>query len=60
VTLSNPQQFQKMLFSKYHIEIPVMTQNGRTFIRFSVNGFNDASDLDQLYIALEQELSNAK
>lgn len=60
VTLANPQQFQKMLFSKYHIEIPVMTQNGRTFIRFSVNGFNDASDLDQLYNALERELSNAK
>lgn len=60
VTLSNPQQFQKMLFSKYKIEVPVMVQNGRVFIRYSINGFNDATDLDHLYRALEMELTEAK
>ena len=56
VALENPREFQKMLFDKYQIEIPVMQQNDKVYIRYSINGFNSQKDLDRLYDALKIEL----
>ncbi|MBL7913677.1 MAG: aminotransferase class V-fold PLP-dependent enzyme [Bacteroidia bacterium] len=56
VSLENPREFQKMLFDKYQIEIPVMQQNDKVYIRYSINGFNSQKDLDRLYDALKVEL----
>lgn len=56
VSLENPREFQKMLFDKYQIEIPVMQQNDKVYIRYSINGFNSQKDLDRLYDALKIEL----
>jgi isopenicillin-N epimerase len=56
VSLENPREFQKMLFDKYQIEIPVMQQNDKVYIRYSINGFNSQKDLDRLYDVLKIEL----
>ncbi len=52
IKTSKPEELHQLLFDKYRIEIPVMRQDNRVFIRYSVQAFNDQSDLDKLYVAL--------
>jgi len=54
VSAPEPEKLQRHLFEQYRIEIPVMRQDGRIFLRFSVNGFNNEADLDRLYAALTE------
>ena len=54
VSAPEPEKLQRHLFEQYSIEIPVMRQDGRIFLRFSVNGFNNEADLDRLYAALTE------
>lgn len=49
-----PEKFQRKLFEKYRIEIPVMRQGESVFIRYSINAFNTQSDLDKLYDTLRE------
>ena len=49
-----PEKFQRKLFEKYRIEIPVMRQGEHVFIRYSINAFNTQSDLDRLYEILKE------
>lgn len=51
---SGPQELQRLLFDRYRIEVPVVQQNGETYIRFSINGFNSQDDLDRLHAALQE------
>ena len=44
------------LWSEYRIQIPVMPHDGKFFLRYSINGFNTAEDLEYLFEALEKEL----
>ena len=54
INTPEPEKLQRLLFEKYHIEIPVMRQDDRVFIRYSINAFNTQNDLDQLYNALSE------
>ena len=54
VRTKDPEQLQTTLYNDYRIEIPVMTQQGQVYIRYSVQGFNSPDDLAQLYQALEE------
>lgn len=54
VLTSEPEKLQRHLFEAYKIEVPVMRQDARIFIRYSVNAFNSQHDLDRLYSALEE------
>lgn len=54
ISTSQPQQLQRLLFEKYDIEIPVMMQDGLSFIRYSIQVFNTQQDLDKLYNALKE------
>ena len=56
VNLSDPAAFQRMLFEKHQIEIPVTRRGTDFFIRYSIQAFNDQGDLDRLYEALKAEL----
>jgi len=56
IQLTAPEQFQRMLFEKYHIEVPITRMGNEFFIRYSINAFNTQADLDVLYEALESEL----
>ena len=54
IQTSEPEKLQRLLFEKYNIEIPVMRQDEKIFIRYSINVFNDQQDLDKLYNALTE------
>jgi isopenicillin-N epimerase len=49
---AQPEKLQRLLFEIYRIEIPVMRQDDKVFIRYSVQAFNEQKDLDALYNAL--------
>jgi isopenicillin-N epimerase len=54
IKTSEPQKLQRLLFEKYKIEIPVNRQDDKVFLRYSINAFNEQSDLDKLYNALSE------
>ena len=49
----NPIQLKKTLFEKYKIQIPVIESNSNTYLRFSIQAFNDEKDIDRLIRSLE-------
>ena len=57
VKTTNPIGLKELLFTKYKIEIPVMSLNGNFYLRYSVNGYNSQEDLDVLYAALQDILA---
>ena len=57
IKTKEPRLFQKLLFERYRIEVPVMVQNGNAYLRYSVNAFNSQEDLDKLFDALQENLS---
>ena len=56
IQLTAPEQFQRMLFEKHRIEVPITRMGNDFFIRYSINAFNTQADLDVLYEALKSEL----
>ena len=48
-----PEKLHQLLFEKYNIQIPVMRQGDKVFIRYSIQAFNTQEDLDKLASALE-------
>lgn len=57
---TEPEKFYIHLFNQYKIEIPVMRQDDKVYIRYSIQAFNDQNDMDRLYEALETEVKNGK
>lgn len=43
-----------ILYEKYRIQIPVLVHEEKYYLRYSIQGFNDQRDMDQLYLALEE------
>ena len=54
IQTNEPEQLQKLLFEKYKIEIPVMRQDEKKYIRYSIQVFNSQADLDTLFNALSE------
>lgn len=54
IRTSFPEELQRVLFTKYAIEIPVMRHGERCYIRFSFQPFNREEEIDQLISALEE------
>jgi isopenicillin-N epimerase len=52
IKTNEPEKLQRLLYEKYKIEIPVMRQDDKIFLRYSINAFNEQQDLDTLYNAL--------
>ena len=50
--LADTEAFKMQLYQAYKIEVPIVTWNGRHFIRISVQGYNTQRDLDRLVEAL--------
>lgn len=48
----DPLKLKAYLYNDLFIEIPVMVQNEATYLRFSINGFNDSKDLEKLENAI--------
>lgn len=54
INTTQPEKLQRLLFEKYKIEIPVMRQDEKIFLRYSINAFNSQDDLDKLYDAVSE------
>lgn len=52
-----PADLQERLYDDHRIEIPVAEHGRARYIRVSFQGYNDASDLERLKAALEQQFS---
>lgn len=48
---------KKRLFDEYSVEIPVNEMNGEQYIRISVQGYNNESDVELFLDAFEKLLS---
>lgn len=55
-----PLELKETLYQRYKIEIPIMVHDHRTFIRYSIQVFNDQKDLDHLYASLEEIIKEGK
>jgi isopenicillin-N epimerase len=60
IQTNEPEQLQKQLFDNYKVEIPLMRQEKRVFIRYSIQAFNTQADLDRLYEALVEIKATTK
>lgn len=54
IKTNEPEQLHDLLYEKYKIEIPVMLQEDRVYLRYSIQAFNKEEDLDKLYAALKE------
>jgi isopenicillin-N epimerase len=52
IKVKDPISFQKLLFNKYKIEIPVAVQNEKSYLRYSIQAFNSTEQLDYLFESL--------
>jgi isopenicillin-N epimerase len=57
INSNDPLALKKLLFNKYKIEVPVMPHNNKLYIRYSIQAFNTQNDLDVLYLALQEILT---
>lgn len=48
IQCDNPTELKERLYHEFNIEIPVMVQNDKVYLRFSLNGFNDEKDMYKL------------
>ena len=55
-----PESLQRMLFEAYKIEIPMMRHGTDTYLRYSIQVFNSQADLDKLYNALKEIITNTE
>ncbi len=54
IKTKEPEILQRILFTEYNIEIPIMRQENDVYMRYSINAFNTIENLDTLYHALSE------
>ena len=54
IDTEKPEQLQRILFEKYKIEIPVMLQGPKKYLRISYQAFNEVAELDYLMASLKE------
>src|SRR6185503_17016892 len=47
-------EVKRRLFDEHRVEVPVWQRNSATLLRISVQGYNDAADIEALVVALPQ------
>ena len=52
INTSEPEKLKAHLYQEYKIEIPVMRQNDKVYLRYSINAFNNQEDLDKLFASI--------
>jgi isopenicillin-N epimerase len=60
VNTREPEKLQRHLFEVYNIEVPVMRLEDRTFLRYSIQGYNSQNDLDILYNSLAKIIAETE
>jgi len=56
IRTKEPEALQRLLFTDYRIEVPIMRHGEHCYLRYSIQAFNTQQDLDTLYNALENIL----
>jgi len=54
IKTKEPEKLHDHFFSEYKIQIPVMRQNDKVYLRYSLNAFNTQQDLDKLFDAVNK------
>ena len=54
IKTKEPEKLYRHFFDAYKIEIPVMRQADKVYLRYSINGFNNQEDLDTLFAAIRE------
>lgn len=54
IKTTEPEKLHRHFFDAYKIEIPVMRQGDKVYLRYSINAFNSQQDLDNLFAALKE------
>lgn len=54
INTEDPMVLHDLLYEKYKIEIPVPVDNGQTYLRYSIQAFNDRKDLDRLFEVMQE------
>ncbi len=49
IKTTQPEGIQKRLYEEFQIQIPIIRLEKKSYIRYSINGFNSQSDLDRLF-----------
>lgn len=52
IKTKEPEKLHDHFFNEYKIQIPVMRQNNKVYLRYSLNAFNEQADLDKLFDAV--------
>jgi isopenicillin-N epimerase len=52
IKTKEPEKLHDHFFEQYRIEVPVMRQNDKVYLRYSLNAFNTQGDLDTLFAAV--------
>jgi isopenicillin-N epimerase len=54
IKTKEPEQLHNHFYEKYKIQVPVMRQNGKAYLRYSLNAFNTQDDLDKLFDSIRE------
>lgn len=57
IKTTQPEKLHDHLLQKYKIQVPVMTHGDKVFLRYSIQGFNTQEDLDRLFEAVGEIIS---
>ena len=52
IKTKEPEKLHDHFFNEYKIQVPVMRQNDKVYLRYSLNAFNEQADLDKLFDAV--------
>ncbi|HEY0039587.1 MAG TPA: aminotransferase class V-fold PLP-dependent enzyme [Flavisolibacter sp.] len=58
VKTKEPEKLHDHFFNEYRIQVPVMRQNNKVYLRYSLNAFNSQQDLDKLFDAIKKITSS--
>lgn len=53
INTADPHSLHQLLYDQYKIQIPIPVENGKTYMRYSINAFNKQADLDHLFNVIE-------
>lgn len=53
INTEKPIELKALLYDKYKVQIPVMSLNGKVYLRYSINAYNSQEDLDRLFDVLK-------